>query len=140
MARFAEPFTKTRGKSITIYCVCGGIVINRACSAKGEEQEFIRASGVLSWYDTRKNQLHGSSEWCLYYQDNAVTELMDEGDRLFVARWPGDTVLFIVVPGGSTIANPAVMISLASQAQALTCLWRRRLQTMAMRFLILWPV
>ncbi len=30
---------------------------------------------------------------------------MDEGDHLYVARRPDDTVLFIVVPGDSTIAS-----------------------------------
>lgn len=70
-----------------------------------DEQESITEEGFLSWYDTRENQKHRSSEWRLYYQTNAVTELMDEGDRLFVARQPDDTVFFIVVPNESTIGN-----------------------------------
>lgn len=70
-----------------------------------DEQESITASGTLSWYDTRENKPDRSPEWRLYYQNNAVTELMDEGDRLFVARRPDDTVLFIVTPGDSSIAN-----------------------------------
>lgn len=71
----------------------------------GEEQESIREPGYLSWYDTREKQPHRSPEWRLYYQNNDVTRDMDEGDRLFVARRPDDTVLFIVAPGGSPIAN-----------------------------------
>lgn len=70
-----------------------------------DEQESITETGFLSWYDTRERQKHRSAEWRLYYQTNAVTELMNEGDRLFVARLHGDTVLFIVVPNDSTISN-----------------------------------
>ena len=70
-----------------------------------DEQESIAEDGFLSWYDTREKQPHRSPEWRLYYQTNAVTELMDEGDRLFVARQPDDTVFFIVVPNESTIGS-----------------------------------
>lgn len=69
----------------------------------GEEQETITDEGFLSWYDTRENQPHRSAEWRLYYQTNPVTELMDEGDFLFVAKMRDDTLLFIVVPADSTI-------------------------------------
>lgn len=71
----------------------------------GEEQESITSHGFLSWYDTREKQPQRSPEWRLYYQDNDVTNEMDAGDRLFVARRPDDTVLFIVVPEDSTIAS-----------------------------------
>lgn len=70
-----------------------------------DEQESITETGFLSWYDTRERQKKRSPEWRLYYQTNAVTELMNEGDRLFVARQHDDTVLFIVVPADSTITN-----------------------------------
>lgn len=69
-----------------------------------DEQESIAEDGLLSWYDTREKQPHRSAEWRLYYQSNPVTELMSEGDRLFVARRPDDALFFIVVPQGSTIA------------------------------------
>jgi len=67
------------------------------------EQETITANGYLSWYDTRENQPHRAAEWRLYYQTNAVTELMDEGDTLFVARQLDGVVLFIVVPRESDL-------------------------------------
>ncbi|WP_083194306.1 type II restriction endonuclease [Leisingera sp. JC1] len=70
-----------------------------------DEQETIREDGLLSWYDARANQPHRSPEWRLYYQSNAITHMMNEGDRLFVARRPDDTLLFIVVPLGSAIAR-----------------------------------
>ncbi|NVD26778.1 restriction endonuclease [Parasphingorhabdus flavimaris] len=70
-----------------------------------DEQESICEEGYLSWYDTRANQPKRSSEWRLYYQTNAVTELMKERDRLFVARQKDDYLLFIVVPESSSITN-----------------------------------
>ncbi|MGE6697129.1 type II restriction endonuclease [Hyphomonas sp. NPDC076900] len=69
------------------------------------EQESISEDGLLSWYDSREKVHHRGPEWRLYYQTNSVTELMDEGDRLYVARQPDDTILFIVVPAGSSLAN-----------------------------------
>jgi hypothetical protein len=70
-----------------------------------DEQETIIEDGLLSWYDTRENQPHRRAEWRLYYQTNAVIGLMSEGDRLFVARRPDDTIFFVVVPQSSTIAS-----------------------------------
>ena len=68
------------------------------------EQESIRDDGKLSWYDTRENKPR-SPEWRLYYQTNDVTEAMVAGDRLFIARRPDDTILFIVTPADSAMAN-----------------------------------
>lgn len=68
-----------------------------------DEQETITVEGYLSWYDTRENQPDRSPEWRLYYQGNSVTELMNEGDRLFVAREHSGALLFIVTPRDSTV-------------------------------------
>ena len=62
------------------------------------EQESITEYGLLSWYDTRRKKIHRDPEWRAYYQKNAVTELMSEGDTLFLARKKDDTILFIVLP------------------------------------------
>ncbi|WP_120496511.1 type II restriction endonuclease [Kiloniella sp. EL199] len=70
-----------------------------------DEQETITEDGFLSWYDTRANQSHRSAEWRLYYQTNAVTELMNEGDRLFIARQRDETILFIVTPAHNSIES-----------------------------------
>lgn len=70
-----------------------------------DEQETVTEDGFLSWYDTRANQPSRSPEWRLYYQTNAVTDFMDQGDRLFIARQPDDTVFFIIVPSDSLIAK-----------------------------------
>lgn len=69
----------------------------------GEEQETITDEGFLSWYDTRENQPHRGPEWRLYYQTNAITALMDQGDYLFVAKLHDGSLLFIIVPADSTI-------------------------------------
>lgn len=69
------------------------------------EQEAITEDGRLSWYDSRRNDLTRAAEWRLYYQSNAVTEMMRPGDVLFLARKPDDHLLFIVTPDDGTIRN-----------------------------------
>ncbi|MER9216172.1 type II restriction endonuclease [Mesorhizobium sp. M0663] len=71
----------------------------------GAEQEAISEEGRLSWYNSRRNDPKRGAEWRLYYQGNAVTEMMRPGDVLFVARKRDDHLLFIVTPDGSTIRN-----------------------------------
>ena len=68
----------------------------------GVEQEAMTEDGYLSWYDSRRNDATRSAEWRLYYQSNAVTEMMLPGDTLFVARRPDDRLFFIITPDGST--------------------------------------
>lgn len=69
-----------------------------------EEGESLSEEGRLSWYDSRRNRPR-SAEWRLYYQSNAVTELMSPGDTLFLARRSDDRLMFIVTPPGSTSEN-----------------------------------
>lgn len=71
----------------------------------GGEQETISEDGFLSWYDTREKQLHRGPEWRLYYQTNAVTDLMDEGDHLVVAKLRDGSLLFIIIPADSAITG-----------------------------------
>lgn len=68
-----------------------------------DEQAGITANDFASWYDTRKNDDTRSPEWRLYYKSNAVTKIMDEGNRLFIARKHDGTILFIVTPEDSSI-------------------------------------
>lgn len=67
----------------------------------GEEGESLSEDGHLSWYDSRRNKPR-KAEWRLYYQSNAVTDLMSPGDTLFVARRSDDRLMFIVTPPRST--------------------------------------
>lgn len=70
----------------------------------GGEQEAMSEEGHLSWYDARRN-IPKRTEWRLYYQGNSVTELMQPGDTLFVARRTDDHLLFIVTPDGTNIQS-----------------------------------
>ena len=70
-----------------------------------DEQQTTSEDGFLSWYDARKFVSHRGPEWRLYYQSNPVTEKMDEGDRLYIARRNNDEVLFIVVPVDSPLSG-----------------------------------
>ena len=76
----------------------------------GAEQEALTEEARLSWYDSRRNDETRSAEWRLYYQTNAVTEMMRPGDTLFVARTPEDHLFFIVVPDGSTMQNQLIWL------------------------------
>lgn len=71
----------------------------------GAEQEALSEDGKLSWYDSRAKDPKRSAEWRLYYQTNTITDLMQPGDTLFVARRPDDRLFFIVTPDGSTIQS-----------------------------------
>lgn len=71
----------------------------------GGEQESLTELDIATHYDTREKQPHRRPEWRLYYPSNSVTEAMKEGDTLFLAKRPGDDLLFIVTPHGATIQN-----------------------------------
>jgi EcoRII C terminal len=71
----------------------------------GDEQEGFSCPGFATHYDTRLNQPFRRPEWRLYYASNPVTDLMEEGDTLFLAKRPDMTLLLIVVPADSTIEN-----------------------------------
>lgn len=71
----------------------------------GGEQESLPDTGTLFLYDTRKNQPRRRPEWRIYYKSNAVTELMTEGDTLFLLARRDNNLFFIVTPAGSTIQN-----------------------------------
>lgn len=82
----------------------------------GGEQEALSEEGRLSWYDSRANDPKRTAEWRLYYQGNPVTDLMQPGDSLFVARRPDDHLLFIVTPNGTDIECQLVwLFGLAEQ-------------------------
>ena len=71
----------------------------------GGEQEGISVDDFATHYDTRSHQEARSPEWRLYYTSNVVTELMSEGDTLFLAKRVNDHLLFVIVPAGSSIES-----------------------------------
>lgn len=84
----------------------------------GGEQEAIAEEGRLSWYDSRRNDPKRSAEWRLYYQSNSITQAMQPGDFLFVARRQNDHLLFVVVPAESTVFSQLLwLFGLEEQTQ-----------------------
>lgn len=69
----------------------------------GKEQDSVSEQGTATLYDTREQQLHRSPEWRLYYPANSVTEMMTEGETLFLAKRTDGSLLFIVAPAESTV-------------------------------------
>ena len=67
----------------------------------GQDQDGFSVSGTATHYDARE-QIPDRSEWRLYYQSNAVTEAMREGDSLFLAMRNDGRLYFIVCSRGST--------------------------------------
>ena len=70
----------------------------------GGEQESITDQGSATHYNTREGKPR-SAEYRLYYPSNSVTELMSEGDTLFLAMRSDRSILFIVVPAGSELTG-----------------------------------
>lgn len=68
----------------------------------GGEQEALSEEGFLTWYQSRKPPRR---EHRLYFPTNAVCGAATEGDVLFIARRTDNTLMLIIVPGGSTIQN-----------------------------------
>ena len=62
----------------------------------------LKATGTLTWYDTRLNQDNRRPEYRLYYRVNSVTKKMTAGDFCLVAARPDGTVMVIISPKGST--------------------------------------
>lgn len=61
--------------------------------------------GFVTWYDCRRKQPHRSSEFRLYYNKSAVTELIDEGDFLLVAKMRDGSLLMIFTPAGTSVES-----------------------------------
>ncbi|MDB5704404.1 MAG: restriction endonuclease [Sphingomonas bacterium] len=68
------------------------------------EQEALSEPGFMSWSNVRKGKPR-AAEFHLYYSGNAVTDLMQADDMLFLALRRDGSVLAIVTPVASTIQN-----------------------------------
>lgn len=67
-----------------------------------DDREVVSVEGTATHYDARIRKKHRAAEWRLYYPSNAVTEAMQEGDTLFLAKHDDGRLYFIVAPEGST--------------------------------------
>lgn len=74
----------------------------RFLSISGEQEAFSE-DGFMSWSNVRKGKPR-SAEYHLYYSSNAVTEMMQPGDHLFLALQRDGKILAIVA-SSATIQN-----------------------------------
>ena len=76
----------------------------------GSEQEQSEGvEGTMSWYDARRN--HATrTEYRLYYKSNDVTNMMSEGDALFLAIRKDGSGLVVVTPSNGTIHSQLVWL------------------------------
>ncbi|MBF8704803.1 type II restriction endonuclease [Pseudomonas putida] len=63
---------------------------------------IVKATGPLTWYDTRLRQPLRNPEYRLYYRENSVTNRMSEGDLCVVAVRPDNSLLIVISPRGTT--------------------------------------
>lgn len=70
-----------------------------------DEEKTVRADGYLTWYDSRLDKPHRSAEYRLYFPTTSVSEMMQEGDLLLVAKKTDGSILMITVQGNSTVEN-----------------------------------
>lgn len=68
----------------------------------GGDQDGFSEEGWATYYDCREKDETRGPEWRLYYPSSPVTEAMNEGDTLFLAKQVDGPLWFIVVPQEST--------------------------------------
>lgn len=68
------------------------------------DDEPVVDNGKLTWYDARENH-PTRSEYRMYFPTTTVSMCAAEGDTLFVALRPDDTLLVIISENSSTIGN-----------------------------------
>ncbi len=73
------------------------------------DHEPIIEDGFLTWYDARQKARIERGvmrrEYRLYFPENRVSQLANEGDILVIAKQPGDILLAIVAEADTTIAH-----------------------------------
>lgn len=77
-------------------------IATRFLSISGEQEAFSE-DGFMSWSNVRKGKPR-AAEYHLYYSSNAVTELMQPGDRLFLAL-QRDGAMLAIVTSSETLEN-----------------------------------
>jgi hypothetical protein len=66
-----------------------------------DEQDVVRASGFVTWYDARENH-PARSEYRLYFPTTAASERLNAGDLAFILKLVKPEVLIAFVADGST--------------------------------------
>ena len=80
------------------------------------EQEALAEDGFMSWSNVRKGKPR-AAEYHLYYSSNAVTELMQPGDMLFLALRRDGAILVIITPSGTTQNQLIWLFALENQSE-----------------------
>lgn len=79
-----------------------------------DSEQGISHEDFATYYDTREYQPNRKPELRLYYSGNPVTDIMQPGDTLFVAKRKGiDTLFFVVVNAGTAIFPASRSFSLS---------------------------
>ena len=68
----------------------------------GQDLDGYTVEDTGSYYDARRLQVDRPPEWRLYYTSNRVTDIMREGDTLFLAKDRNNILYFTVAPARST--------------------------------------
>lgn len=90
----------------------------------GGEQESITEFDTATYYDVREKNPNRPAEMRLYYPTNAVTEMMQAGDTLFIALRADRSLMFIVVPAESTIERQMLWLFDIPEQQKLNFITR----------------
>ncbi|GKO88977.1 type II restriction endonuclease [Klebsiella pneumoniae] len=68
-----------------------------------EMEEPLIEDDHVTWYDSRRKSPHRSPEYRLYYHDNSVTELIQEGDFFLIAQQTNGNFLMCFAPADTSI-------------------------------------
>ena len=69
-----------------------------------EDDFTIDASGKMTWYDARYNDLK-RTEWRFYFPETEVSKHAKAGDSIFICKKTDNTLLIIIAKKNSTIEN-----------------------------------
>ncbi|WP_413504646.1 type II restriction endonuclease [Serratia grimesii] len=85
------------GKTETFEFACKMVYFN------DEMEDPLIVDDHVTWYDSRRRSLTRSPEYRLYYHDNSVTELLQEGDFFLIALQENGTLLMCFAPADTYI-------------------------------------
>ncbi|WP_105738955.1 type II restriction endonuclease [Cronobacter dublinensis] len=85
------------GKEETFKFACKMVYIT------DEMEEPLIEDDHVTWYDSRRKSPHRSPEYRLYYHDNSVTELIQEGDFFLIAQQTNGTFMMCFTPADTDV-------------------------------------
>ena len=85
-------------------CISGSSTLTKPAPGGSPSGSIVTWRGILSWYDSRRAHPI-RSEYRLYFPTTDVSELASEGDAVFIATCPDESMMVIVTPAHSTMEN-----------------------------------